>query len=115
MPRPCAARCRRWCGGWAGARGLVQALGDAGVKAPLWVVTCGAVEAGDAETVGRPVQAMVWGLGRVAGLEHPGRWGGLIDVPPGWNELLARRVCGVLAGCGEDQVAIRDAGIVARR
>src|ERR1039457_5778695 len=101
--------------GLAGTLGLVQALGDAGVKAPLWVVTCGAVAAGDAETVGRPVQAMVWGLGRVAGLERPGRWGGLIDVPPGWNELLARRVCGVLAGCGEDQVAIRDAGIVARR
>jgi hypothetical protein len=26
-------------------------------------------------------QAMVWGLGRVAGLEYPRRWGGLVDVP----------------------------------
>src|SRR5450755_1483802 len=61
-----------------------------------------------------------WGGGGGAGLEHPGRWGGLIDVPPAWDERVARRVCAVLAGCGlagcgEDQVAIRDAGMVARR
>jgi acyl transferase domain-containing protein/acyl carrier protein len=101
--------------GLAGTVGLVQALGDAGVQAPLWLVTCGAVAAGETEMVGIPVQAMTWGLGLVAGLEHPGRWGGLVDVPPVLDERAGRRLCGVLAGCGEDQVAIRDAGIVARR
>ena len=31
------------------------------------------------------------------------------------DDLAAGRLCGVLAGCGEDQVAIRGAGILARR
>jgi hypothetical protein len=57
------------------------------------------------------VQAAVWGLGRVAGLEHPGRWGGLVDVPAVLDERAGVRLCAVLAGCGEDQVAIRPAGI----
>ena len=25
--------------------------------------------------------AQVWGLGRVAALEYPDRWGGLVDLP----------------------------------
>ncbi|WP_229076859.1 hypothetical protein, partial [Actinoplanes sp. DH11] len=49
---------------------LVQSLGDAGQTAPLWCLT-----AGDG-----PAQAAVWGLGQVAGLEFPERWGGLVDV-----------------------------------
>ena len=28
-----------------------------------------------------PRQARLWGLGRVAALEHPHRWGGLVDLP----------------------------------
>ncbi|WP_181799015.1 hypothetical protein [Kitasatospora acidiphila] len=28
-----------------------------------------------------PEQAQIWGLGRVAALEHPSRWGGLVDLP----------------------------------
>ena len=61
------------------------------------------------------MQAQVWGLGRVAALEHPDRWGGLIDLPPVLDERAAARLCAVLAGCGEDQVAIRPAGIFGRR
>ena len=58
----------------------------------------------------------MWGLGLVAGLEHPDRWGGLIDVPAGAGTSgPGARLCAVLAGCGEDQVAIRAAGILARR
>ena len=62
-----------------------------------------------------PAQAMAWGLGRVAGLEDPGRWGGLVDLPPVLDERAAARLCRVLAGCGEDQVAIRASGVLARR
>ena len=102
-------------GGLAGTLALVQALGDAGIRAPLWVLTRGAVAARDGEPVASPVQAMAWGLGRVAGLEHPDRWGGLVDLPPAWDEKAAGRLCAVLAGGGEDQVAIRGAGVVARR
>ena len=30
-----------------------------------------------------PMQAQLWGLGLVVGLEHPRRWGGLVDMPGG--------------------------------
>ena len=114
-------RRRRWRGtrwwrrGWRGRWRWCRALGDAGVGAPLWVLTCGAVAAGPGEVLASPVQAQVWGLGRVAGLEHPGRWGGLVDVPPVLDERAGSWLCGVLAGCGEDQVAVREAGVLARR
>ena len=102
--------------GLAGTLALIQALDDAGVGAPLWVATRGAVAAGPGEDLPSPVQAQVWGLGRVAGLEHPDRWGGLVDLPPVWDEQAGARLCAVLSGSlGEDQVAIRPAGIMARR
>ena len=74
------------------------------------MLTRGAVAAGAGEVLTSPVQAMAWGLGRVAGLEHPDRWGGLVDLPPVLDDRAAGRLCGVLAGCGEDQVAIRGRG-----
>ncbi|WP_020499040.1 type I polyketide synthase [Sciscionella marina] len=101
--------------GIAATLGLVQALGDAGIGAPLWVATRGAVAATAADEPANPVQAQAWGLGRVVGLEHPDRWGGLIDLPGTWDEPTARRLCGVLAGGAEDQVAVRPAGTLARR
>jgi acyl transferase domain-containing protein/acyl carrier protein len=106
--------------GVAATLALVQALGDAGIGAPLWVVTSGAVAAVPGEPLPSPVQAQAWGLGRVAGLEHPDRWGGLIDLPasaslPAYDERTAARLCAVLAGCGEDQVALRPTGILGRR
>ncbi|MFD7631876.1 acyltransferase domain-containing protein, partial [Streptomyces sp. NPDC059851] len=60
---------------------LVQALGDAGIEAPLWCVTRGAVSVGRSDRLVSAVQAQVWGLGRVAALEVPERWGGLVDLP----------------------------------
>ena len=101
-------------GGLAGTLALLQALGDAGITAPLWVLTCGAVAARPDEGLASPVQAQVWGLGRSAALEHPDRWGGLIDVPP----VLDERAPGCAAcwpAAGEDQVAIRGAGVLVRR
>ena len=102
-------------GGLAATLVLVQALGDVGLDAPLWVLTQGAVTAGPDEVLTSPVQAQVWGLGRVAGLEHPDRWGGLLDLPARFDERAGQRLCAVLAGCGEDQSAVRPAGIMARR
>jgi hypothetical protein len=101
--------------GLAGTLAVVQALGDAQITAPLWVLTRGAVAAGPGELVASPVQTGVWGLGRVVALEHPERWGGLVDMPPTVDERAGARLCGVLAGCGEDQVAIRAPGVLARR
>jgi acyl transferase domain-containing protein len=57
--------------GPAGTLAVVQALGDARIGARLWVVTWGAVAAGEREVPPSPVQAMVWGLGLSAALEHP--------------------------------------------
>ncbi|WP_344405146.1 SDR family NAD(P)-dependent oxidoreductase, partial [Streptomyces longisporus] len=101
--------------GLAASLALVQGLGDVGVAAPLWVATRGAIAAGPGEVLGAPAQAQVWGLGRVVGLEHPDRWGGLVDLPEVVDERAGARLVGVLAGCGEDQVAVRSAGVFGRR
>ncbi|MCS7479352.1 type I polyketide synthase [Umezawaea endophytica] len=93
---------------------LVQALGDAGISAPLWCTTRGAVTTGRADVVDHPDQATIWGLGLVAGLEHPDRWGGLIDLPETLDQRGYERVAAVLAGT-EDQVALRGSGVFARR
>ncbi|MGW4059745.1 type I polyketide synthase [Amycolatopsis sp. NPDC004747] len=94
----------------------VQALGDAGVTAPLWCLTTGAVRAEAGEPVRSPLQAAAWGLGRVAGLEHPDRWGGLIDLPAEPDERTRRALAAVLSGTSqEDQVALRASGTYVRR
>jgi len=101
--------------GLAATMGLVQALGDSEITAPLWVLTGGAVAAAAAEVPTSPLQAQTWAFGRVVGLEHPDRWGGLIDLPRTWDARTAGRLATVLAGCGEDQVAIRPGGLLGRR
>ncbi|MBL1103056.1 SDR family NAD(P)-dependent oxidoreductase [Streptomyces sp. 5-8] len=95
---------------------LVQALGDAAADIPMWLVTGGAVHA-DGDDLHSPAQAQVWGLGRVAGLEFPQRWGGLIDLPAAPGEDALARLCGVLGGGlgAEDHVAVRDSGVHVRR
>ncbi|MFE2106421.1 type I polyketide synthase [Kitasatospora sp. NPDC059463] len=95
---------------------LVQALGDAGVDAPLWCATRGAVAVGRSDGAGDPSQAMVWGLGRSVALEHPQRWGGLVDLPETLDDRSARRLAAVLAGGSEeDQLAVRSSGTFVRR
>ncbi|MFH8387936.1 type I polyketide synthase [Kitasatospora sp. NPDC018058] len=102
--------------GVAGSLLLLQALGDAGVQAPLWCLTRGAVSTDVADPVTEAGQAMLWGLGRVAALEHPERWGGLIDLPTGTDSRSAELLVGVLAGPGgEDQLALRPQGVFRRR
>ncbi|WP_456045477.1 type I polyketide synthase, partial [Streptomyces parvus] len=106
-----------------GTLSLVQALGDAELSVPLWCVTRGAVSVGRSDGAVDAVQAQVWGLGRVAALEHPGRWGGLIDLPETLDERAVTRVCAALTGTGtgtgtaggEDQLAVRASGVYGRR
>ncbi|SPE63392.1 Erythronolide synthase, modules 1 and 2 [Streptomyces netropsis] len=95
---------------------LVQALGDTGIDAPLWCLTRGAVSTGRSDLVTHPVQAQVHGVGWTAALEHPQRWGGLVDLPDTLDERAGRRLAAVLAGTtGEDQLAIRSSGVFTRR
>ncbi|WP_435243002.1 type I polyketide synthase [Streptomyces cucumeris] len=96
---------------------LVQALGDTGVTAPLWLATRGAVSTGGTDTLDSPAQSAVWGLGRVAALEHPQRWGGMVDLPATVDGRVITRLCGTLAGGlgEEDQLALRPSGVFIRR
>ncbi|MEX5637559.1 type I polyketide synthase, partial [Parafrankia sp. FMc2] len=93
---------------------VVQALGDAGITAPLWVLTRGAVSTGRTDRLTRPAQAQLWGFGRVVALEHPDRWGGLLDLPETLDRRAGDRVVAAFTS-GEDQVAVRANGIMARR
>ncbi|WP_165777742.1 type I polyketide synthase [Amycolatopsis antarctica] len=95
---------------------LTQALGDRDCAAPLWLLTSGAVATDADDRLDHPAQAQTHGLGYVAALEHPHRFGGLVDLPAVLDETAARRLIGILADPGgEDQLAVRAAGVVARR
>ncbi|MEV0902542.1 type I polyketide synthase [Actinoplanes sp. NPDC049802] len=99
--------------GAAGTLELVRAL--AGHRVPLWCLTRGAVTTAPADPVTAVAQAQIWGLGRVAALELPETWGGLVDLPARLDERTGAALAGVLAGIGEDQVAVRPAGVFTRR
>ncbi|MEU8473386.1 SDR family NAD(P)-dependent oxidoreductase [Streptomyces sp. NPDC029006] len=104
-------------GGLATTLALLQALGDTGVEAPVWLATDGAVATSDTDPVRNPRQAALWGLGQVAALEHPGRWGGLIDLPDTFDDRV-RAGLGTVLGGGtgtEDQLALRGEALLARR
>ena len=100
----------------AGTVALVRALTDAGLTAPLWCVTRGAVAVDADDPAPDPAVATVWGLGRVLALEHPRLWGGLLDLPAEPAGPDAARLARVVAGDGvEDQLALRAGGLRARR
>ncbi|MFJ2114185.1 SDR family NAD(P)-dependent oxidoreductase, partial [Streptomyces sp. NPDC087850] len=98
------------------ATAVFQGLASAGLgTARIWALTREAVRVSGAESVD-PAAAAIWGWGRVAALEHPSRWGGLIDIPRVWDARTVPRVAATLAGAtGEDQTAVRTAGRYGRR
>ncbi|PRY32478.1 type I polyketide synthase [Umezawaea tangerina] len=75
----------------------------AGAEAPVWVLA-------DPDD---PEQAPLWGMGRVAALEHPDKWGGLVHWSP--DADVADLVSVLTGDSGEDQVSIRPDGVRARR
>ncbi|KAF3463537.1 SDR family NAD(P)-dependent oxidoreductase [Streptomyces sp. Tu 3180] len=94
----------------------VQALGDVGTTGPVWCVTTGAVSVGHpADGPVHPERAAVWGLGRVAALEHPDRWGGLIDLPSTPDAHTPGLLAAAVASSDEDQLALRADRTFARR
>jgi len=86
----------------------LQGLGDLGHPIPLWTITRGSVD-----TLPSPAAAEVWGLGRVAALEVPERWGGLVDLP-GTTDAATGGLLSAALNCGDDQIAVRD-GLLGRR
>ncbi|MGW0601351.1 type I polyketide synthase, partial [Streptomyces sp. NPDC002776] len=105
--------------GVAATLALIQAVADTGLSARVWCVTRGAVATGYGDEITHPVQAEVWGMGRVAALELPQQWGGLLDLPADLDdERVRRRIAAVLAQrdtVEHDQVAVRPGGLFARR
>ncbi|MFF2951445.1 type I polyketide synthase [Kitasatospora sp. NPDC057965] len=102
--------------GLAATVALVQALGDADLGAPLWCLTSGAVSTGPDNPVRSPLQAQLWGLGRVVGAEYPHRWGGVIDLPEQLDDRALAVLTGALGGSrGEDELAVRDGAALGRR
>ncbi|WP_229076818.1 type I polyketide synthase [Actinoplanes sp. DH11] len=99
--------------GLARTDALIKALGAG--AAPLWVLTRGAVSAGRWDAAPEPSAAMTWGYGRVAGVEFPQRWGGLLDLPDILDERAIDRICAILGARAEDQIAVRASGVFARR
>jgi len=87
---------------------LLQALIPTQTSAKLWLVTQNATPAGTPSADLAVAQAPLWGLGRIIALEHPERWGGLIDLDVAADaELVARLAQELCAPDGEDQLALR--------
>jgi polyketide synthase 12 len=102
--------------GLAGTLALAQAIEGLDLAAPLWLITRGAVSVASSDRVSSPIQAQTWGLGLTIGLEQPNRWGGIVDLPPALDARIQSLLAGMLADpSGEDQLAIRGAGVLARR
>nr|CEL13383.1 Malonyl CoA-acyl carrier protein transacylase [Kibdelosporangium sp. MJ126-NF4] len=94
---------------------LMRAVAEAELDVPLWSATRGAVAVHRSDGPVDPDQAMIWGLGRVFGLEQPRRWGGLVDLPPVLDDTATERLVAILSEKDEDQLALRSAGVFARR
>ncbi|QES45050.1 polyketide synthase [Streptomyces venezuelae] len=101
--------------GLAATTVLMQALGDTGTTVPLHTVTQGAVSTSATDPLTHPLQAHVWGLGRVAALEHPRLWGGLVDLPERIDHPTLARLAAALLPQDEDQTAVRATGTHTRR
>ncbi|WP_203794898.1 SDR family NAD(P)-dependent oxidoreductase, partial [Actinoplanes derwentensis] len=101
----------------ADALALVKGLAAAGGDVPLWLVTAGAVVVGRSDGEIDVDAAALWGFGRAVALEHPGLWGGLLDLPATIDSRAAKRIAAVLGGAlgAEDQIAVRPGGVLVRR
>ncbi|WP_207390455.1 type I polyketide synthase [Rhodococcus sp. ABRD24] len=103
--------------GSVGLLTLVQALGAAGIGAPLWCLSQGAVRTPADDGLPRPEQAAMHGLAQAAGLELPGRWGGVVDLPSTVDVPTLSLITAVLGtrDWTEDHLAIRSGGLFGRR
>ncbi len=98
---------------------LVQALAQVELRhAPrLWLVTCGAQPVGpEAEPV-EVSQSTLWGFAGALAREHPGWWGGIVDLAPASPvEQLAEDLDRTLrASLNEDQIGVRGGQRYVRR
>ncbi|MFD8011281.1 type I polyketide synthase [Streptomyces sp. NPDC058955] len=98
------------------AAALAKALDRAGVDAPLWVLTSGAVTVGRLDPPADPEQTVAWGLGRALAQRHPRRRVRLLDLPRELDERTRRRLVELLgAAPADDLLAMRGAGLFTAR
>jgi acyl transferase domain-containing protein/acyl carrier protein len=83
----------------------------------IWLVSQGAQAAGGKLDAGAIWQAPLWGWGRGFALEHPAKWGGLIDLPAEADPAAAAKalLTSLDADDDEDQTAWRGGQRVAAR
>ncbi|OKI44032.1 type I polyketide synthase [Micromonospora sp. CB01531] len=94
---------------------LLRTLVRSGTPGRLWVATRGAVRISGDDLPPDPRAAMLWGAGRVAALEHPRLWGGLVDLPVPPDQVDARQLLDLMTTGHEDQIALRGETVHARR
>jgi acyl transferase domain-containing protein/acyl carrier protein len=102
---------------------IIHALANWKHPPRLWLITRGAQAVSSTPRV-NPVQATIWGLGRVLTHELPNMWGGLIDLDPeagndpkDWKLVVGHffRTVGEDKENREDQIALRDGQCFAAR
>lgn len=98
-----------------GTQRTFRAAAAAESRTPVWVVTTGAHHVAESDSVS-PDHTSLWGFCRVAALEYPQVWGGLVDLAAGVADQWSRLITHVVAAAsGEDQIAVRtDASYVPR-
>ncbi|MEU7529586.1 SDR family NAD(P)-dependent oxidoreductase [Saccharothrix sp. NPDC042600] len=95
---------------------LLAELDRARLDAPVWYLTRGAVAVTPTDRVADLTGAAVWGHARSAAVTTPRAWGGVVDLPEASDDRSLAALTAVLTkGAGEDQVAVRPAGVFARR
>ena len=91
---------------------LIQALVNARVSAPLWLITQGAQSVDDSEV--QISQTPLWGLGRAIALEHPELNCRRIDIPSTDSGILPQLVEEIVAPNQEDQIVYRQSDLSER-
>ncbi|MCG8418247.1 MAG: type I polyketide synthase [Proteobacteria bacterium] len=94
---------------WAASPGRVW-IGTRGAQSPGRPARASAAKVPVTESETSPIQAALWGLGRVVANEHPELWGGLIDLDPASEAPRAAQqlVASLLDSTTEQEVAWRD-------
>ncbi len=101
-------------GSLRGTLALVRAVSTLGLSTPIWCVTQDAVAVRPGDSVTQPRQAALWGFARHAGLEQPGLWGGVVDLPREVGRADLAALAQVL-GDGESELAVRGGTVFCRR
>ncbi|ROO87027.1 acyl transferase domain-containing protein [Actinocorallia herbida] len=93
---------------------LPQALDRAGLDAPLWFVTRGAVPDGPAAPPADTGHAQLWAVVETAKRSGPRRLLRAVDLPPEFSARSARSLAAALTG-PDELVAVRDDGLLVGR